>query len=306
MIDVKNLKKSYKDQEVLKDINFKISKGEIYGFLGQNGAGKSTTMNILTGLIKYNSGDITIAGFDMKKEYKKIINIIGYLPENPKFYPYMTGREYLKFICEIKGLDKLETSKKIDKLLELVKLNKASKRKIGGYSRGMRQRLGIAVSLINDPKILFLDEPSSALDPEGRKDVVKIIESLKSLKITIFLSTHILSDVERICDRIGILNEGNIVLEDSLERLKNKYILPVYDIEFSNNCEDLNNNFNKYDWIEKIKTNNKKMSIYVKNRFKADRKLLNIISNIENTVLSYKIRKSKLEEIFLQVVNNNE
>lgn len=95
MIKVKNLKKSYKDQEVLKGIDFEISKGEIYGFLGHNGAGKSTTMNILTGLIKYNSGDITIAGFDMKKEYKKIIKIIGYLPEDPKFYPYMTGREYL-------------------------------------------------------------------------------------------------------------------------------------------------------------------------------------------------------------------
>lgn len=170
----------------------------------------------------------------------------------------------------------------------------------------MRQRLGIAVSLINDPEILFLDEPSSALDPEGRKDVIKIIESLKSLGITIFLSTHILSDVERICNRIGILNEGNIVLEDSLEKLKNKYILPVYDIEFSNNCEDLNDHLNEYEWIDKVKTNNKKMSIYVKDRFKADRKLLNIISNIENTVLSYKIRKSKLEEIFIKVVNNNE
>lgn len=305
MLKVTNLTKSYGSLEVLKGISFEITKGKIYGFLGQNGAGKTTTMNILTGLIDYNGGTILLDGKDFKKKKRELLKKVGYLPQNPVFYGYMNAYEYLNFIGNISGMKESDAKKRSDELLEIFGLTSAAKRKVGGYSGGMKQRFGLAVSLFNKPELLFLDEPTSSLDPEGRMEILTFINSLKSQGVTVFLSTHILSDVERVCDEVSILNEGKIIVSKELEELKNNYIQPIYDIEFENECSDFNAVLPKYSWIENTQLNKNKLSIYVSDINIARSELLHLLAAEKNPVMSFNLRKSNLEDIFLRLVNKN-
>lgn len=302
MIEVKNLMKSYGSLEVLKGISFKIGKGMVSGFLGPNGAGKSTTMNILTGLIGYNGGEIYIDGRNFESNKKEIMSRVGYLPENPTFYGYMNAFEYLDFIGRISGYPQCKLKKRVDEILESVKLRADGKRRVGGYSRGMKQRLGLAVAMMNEPDILFLDEPTSALDPEGRMDMMDLIENLKKQGKTVFLSTHILSDVERVCDRVDILNHGEIVLSKGLEELKNSYIQPVFDIEFERDCSDIASILSDEDFVDKVKASGSMLSVLVNDLGAAKNRILTEISKSDNTVVSYNLRKSNLEDIFMRLV----
>ena len=303
MIQVKGLQKQFGKHQVLKGIDFTINPGEIYGFLGQNGAGKTTTMNILTGLTSYGEGEITIDGLPLQGNIEKLQKSIGYLPEDPQFYPYMKGIEYLNYIGKISGHNRRDIEKRNLELLELVDLEEASKRKIGGYSRGMRQRLGLAVAVYNRPKILFLDEPSSALDPQGRRELLDIILRLKDENTTIFLSTHILSDVEKVCDRIAILHEGTIHLEERLESLQEQYLQPIYEIQWEGNCSTLKEPLLQQPWVDKININNNHMTLYVQDRKKSQGKLLEILSGFSLPIISLSLKRSSLEDIFVKVVN---
>ncbi|MCG2791132.1 MAG: ABC transporter ATP-binding protein [Actinomycetia bacterium] len=305
MIKVVNLKKSYGHLEVLKSISFEVEKGSVFGFIGRNGAGKTTTMNILAGLIRFNDGEIFIKGKEFLKNKQELMKSIGYLPETPTFYNYMNAYEYLNFIVEIIGCDLKNKDKQITNLLGMVKLIKQAKRSIGGYSRGMKQRLALAVAFLNNPEILFLDEPASALDPEGRLEMLEIIEGLKDNKITIFLSTHILNDAERVCDKVCIIDEGKILLTEDLSKLYEVYMQPIFDIEFEKDPEydlDLLKNFN---WVESIKENGKIISLNVKDINYAKNEILKQLSKLNNTVISYRIRRSTLEDIFIKTVNRN-
>lgn len=302
MIEVVNLKKNYGRFEALKSISFEVEKGSVFGFIGRNGAGKTTTMNILTGLIRFDEGKISIKGKDFLKNKRELTKSIGYLPETPTFYNYMNAYEYLKFIGEIIGYE----VKNISKLLEMVKLTKQKKKRIGAYSRGMKQRLALAVAFMNSPEILFLDEPASALDPEGRVEMLELIEGLKDEKITIFLSTHILNDAERVCDRICIIDEGKILLTKSLSELHKTYIQPIFDIEFEEDPKDRINLLKKLKWIESVKENGHKISLYVKDIDYAKKEILKELSKFNTNVISYQIRKSTLEDIFMKMVSKNE
>lgn len=303
MIKIENLVKSYGGHKVLDGINLEVKEGEVYGFIGHNGAGKSTTMNILTGLIGFQSGKCTVNNVVVNKAKDTLYKDVGYLPEDPKFYPYMNAWEYLSFVGTIGGDTVKQIREKSARLVDLVKLTKAAKRAIGGYSRGMKQRLGIAVAMYHDPKVLFLDEPSSALDPEGRKDVVDIIMELKSRKKTIFLSTHILNDLERVCDRVGILHDGQIVLEEELSGLTSKYIQPVYDVEFSH---DIGSSQLKMlqdaRYVERIASEGKKASIWLKDIKQDGNTMVKLLADTGLPVISMNLRKASLEEIFLKVV----
>ena len=302
MIEVVNLKKNYGRFEALKSISFEVEKGSVFGFIGRNGAGKTTTMNILTGLIRFDEGKISIKGKDFLKNKRELTKSIGYLPETPTFYNYMNAYEYLKFIGEIIGYE----VKNISKLLEMVKLTKQKKKRIGAYSRGMKQRLALAVAFMNSPEILFLDEPASALDPEGRVEMLELIEGLKDEKITIFLSTHILNDAERVCDRICIIDEGKILLTKSLSDLHKTYIQPIFDIEFEEDPKDGINLLKKLKWIESVKENGHKISLYVKDIDYAKKEILKELSKFNTNVISYQIRKSTLEDIFMRMIGKNE
>lgn len=303
MLKVENLTKNYGVFEVLKDISFQVPEGCIYGFLGKNGAGKTTTMNILTGLINYNSGNILINGKDFKTNKRQLLKTIGYLPQAPVFYGYMTGYEYLKFIGNLSGMSPKEISIRADEVLAIVELKSdAAKRKLSGYSGGMKQRFGLAVALFNHPKILFLDEPTSALDPEGRMEVLSLIENLKAEGITVFLSSHILNDIERVCDEVSILDEGRILISSNLKELEKKYIQPIFDVEVEGDISTLTKTLLNNSLIENIKNSNNLLSIYVKDIEEGKKQLLNLILSTNSTVLSYNIRKSNLEDIFMRMV----
>ena len=306
MLKVININKKYGDFEVLKNICFEIKKGSIYGFLGPNGAGKTTTMNILSGLIDFNSGEVYLDGEDFKKNKRQLLKKVGYLPQNPVFYNYMNANEYLHFIGEIANMPEKNIKERTTELLDIVRLTESAKRKIGQYSGGMKQRLGIAVALFNKPEIVFLDEPTSALDPEGRMEILEFIKDLKSSGTTVFLSTHILSDIERVCDEVSILDKGQILISDNLENLKNKYIQPIFDIEFEKKCLNLEKVLLDFKWVEKILMNENKASIYVNNLDIAKSELLKLLVQGENTILSYELRKSNLEDIFIRLVNKND
>jgi ABC-2 type transport system ATP-binding protein len=217
----------------------------------------------------------------------------------------MTANEYLGFIGQVNKMSSSEIKTRTREVLDIVKLSDAAKRKVGGYSGGMKQRLGIAVAMFNHPEILILDEPTSALDPEGRMEILELIESLKTNGTTVFLSTHILNDVERICDEVSILNEGKIIISEPLETLKNKYIQPIYDVEFEKECSTIKKSLLQLDWIQNVSTKNNQASIYVTNMTTAKSELIKELLKDGNPILSFNLRKSNLEDIFLRLVNKN-
>lgn len=306
MLTVKNLVKKYGSQQVLNGISFEIKKGTIYGFLGPNGAGKTTTMNILSGLINFNAGEIKLNDIDIKKNKKDFVKRIGYLPQNPVFYGYMTAYEYLNFTGKINGMPDITIKNRSEELLDIVGLKSAANRKIREYSGGMKQRLGIAAALYKNPEIVFLDEPTSALDPEGRHEIHEFLKILKSKGMTVFLSTHILNDIERICDEVSILDKGKILISSNLESLKEQYIQPIFDIEYEKDASIMKERLSMISWIKKVTIKGCSLSVYVDNINTAKSELLGLAMDSSNPIISFNMRKSTLEDIFIRLVNNNE
>ena len=295
MIKIEQLHKTYKYHQVLKGLNMNVKKGEVYGFIGENGAGKSTTMNIICNIIPKDSGVITLNDGNPVK--------VGYLPENPMLFNYMTANEYLSYIaacCKYKG-DVKERNKE---LLELVNLTGAADRKIKGYSRGMNQRLGIASILYNEPDIIILDEPTSALDPQGRMDVINLLKILKEQNKTVILSTHILSDVERIADTVGILVGGQIVLEKSLSELIGCNENTVIVTPLVRN-EQVHNAIMSIDFASVVFTSDGDYEItFGENAF--DGAKLQSYLNDNGVILeNYRTKNETLESIYMKAVNSN-
>ncbi|MBR4026224.1 MAG: ABC transporter ATP-binding protein, partial [Lachnospiraceae bacterium] len=218
ILELSHVSKTFGQKVVLDKIDFSVEEGTIFGFIGKNGAGKTTTMKMILGLLQVDTGDIFVNGKHVSYGQNQTNQYIGYLPDVPEFYGFMTPKEYLVLCGEITGLSKKESKERIQMLLEMVGLSDVNK-KIHGFSRGMKQRLGIAQALLHKPKLLICDEPTSALDPIGRKEILDILSTVKK-ETTILFSTHILSDVERICDNIAFLHNGKIVLNGSLEEIK--------------------------------------------------------------------------------------
>jgi ABC-2 type transport system ATP-binding protein len=198
-------------KRVLHDISFRVCEGEIFGFVGPNGAGKTTTLKVLMGLIRPTSGRASILGRDVAETEAR--RNVGFLPENPYFYDYLSGREILHFYAKVSGVSARERARRVDLLLDWVGLSHAADARIRTYSKGMQQRIGIAQALVHDPKVVFLDEPMSGLDPIGRKEIRDLILRLRAEGKTVFMNTHILTDVEMLCDRVAILVGGRIRYE---------------------------------------------------------------------------------------------
>ncbi|NEV93232.1 gliding motility-associated ABC transporter ATP-binding subunit GldA [Psychroflexus sp. YR1-1] len=232
-IEVNSISKSYKNQSVLKDIRFRMSKGEVVGLLGPNGAGKSTLMKILTGFISPSSGEARINGLELTKAKTDIQKQIGYLPEHNPIYLEMYIREYLNFHARIFKTPK----ERIDKVIEQTKLSQETGKRIYQLSKGYRQRVGLAAALLHDPEILILDEPTTGLDPNQLIEIRDLIKSISKDK-TILLSTHIMQEVEAICDRVIIINKGEIVSDKKMEDL-NDASQQVIEVEFNYRIEEV-------------------------------------------------------------------
>ena len=208
VLELKNVSKSYGERKIIDDISLEVKKGEIFGFLGPNGSGKTTTIKMILRLIDLDSGIITVNGYDTKKQFEKAMECIGAIVENPDLYKYMTGLENLKLHARIRNV----SSKRIDEVLELVELKERAKDKVGKYSLGMKQRLGLALTLLHKPKVLILDEPTNGLDPAGIKKLRDILKEIAHKEgVAVFVSSHILSEMELMCDKVAVLDKGKIV-----------------------------------------------------------------------------------------------
>lgn len=230
ILEIEGLKKRFGSHRVLDGLTIQVPEHSVFGFLGKNGAGKTTTMKIVLGLLKADGGEVRVHGEKVVYGQTATNRFVGYLPDVPEFYSFMNPKEYLKLCGRITGMSDKKTRIKSEELLELVGL-KGVKKRIGGFSRGMKQRLGIAQALLGEPKLLICDEPTSALDPVGRREVLDILEQVRE-KTTVIFSTHVLSDVERICDRAAVLNNGKTALEGTLEEMKQRHHKDSLLIEF--------------------------------------------------------------------------
>jgi ABC-2 type transport system ATP-binding protein len=201
----------------VRDLNLQVAPGEVYGLLGPNGSGKSTTLKIILGLVPPTRGTTTIFGRDSREVRSR--EAVGFLPENPYFYKYLTGAETLRFYGKLCGIHGARLQARVDELLELVGLQSARDRRLGGYSKGMLQRIGLAQALIQEPRLVVLDEPTAGVDPVGSREIRDLILDLKRRGITVLLSSHLLTQVQEICDCVGILAEGVLVREGRVEEL---------------------------------------------------------------------------------------
>ena len=298
-LKIGNLHKSFGKNKIINGLSISIPENTIFGFLGKNGAGKTTTMKMILGFLKKDEGSIKVFGEEVSFGQSKTNRFIGYLPDVPEFYGYMTAKEYLNLCGAITGLSKNEIKNMSVELLKLVGLRDVNKR-ISGYSRGMKQRLGIAQALLNSPKLLICDEPTSALDPLGRKEILDIILKIKD-STTVIFSTHILSDVEAICDHVVVLDKGKNVLEGSIDELKNIKRKNTIKIRFKSDKEL--KAFKSLDKFSNMLTNEKGDTLYLTdedNQLK-DIDILYELYKLNIFPIEIKIEEPTLENIFMEV-----
>jgi len=289
----------------LDHLSLNVPSGSIFGFLGPNGAGKTTTLRLLTGLATATDGSGSVAGVRIGGSGGELARNIGYLDQDPRFYPWMRGRELLNMVGQLHGLGGAVLKQRVGEVLEIVGLTDAASRRIGGYSGGMRQRLGIGQALINQPRVLFLDEPVSSLDPEGRRDVLEIISRLRGTA-TVFMSTHILNDVERVCDRVAILNFGHLVVEGPIDQLLDRYAQPIYEIEPEPQqpgaLDTLAAAVRGQIWAREVKTTPDTVRVFVDDPKVAGPAILPLVASSGVNVVRYERVRPSLEDVFLRLV----
>ena len=294
MLRITGLHKRFGDKEVLRGLDLSVPEHSIYGFIGKNGSGKTTTMKTVLGLLNADSGEIVVNGEKVVYGQTDTNRYIGYLPDVPEFYPFMTAKEYLRFCGEITGMSRAEIEERTKELLTLVGLADETHR-IKGFSRGMKQRLGIAQALLSRPKLLVCDEPTSALDPIGRKEILDILLAIKD-QTTVLFSTHILSDVERICTDVAFLKDGVVDIGGKLSDIKTRYRSNEYVIETENDS-DIVILLNTFPEVKKIDENKvifseDKRSVSEVLRFVADHRI---------SLLKVERLEPSLEDLFMEV-----
>lgn len=299
VIETENLTKYYGNKIGCKDISISVGEGEIFGFLGPNGAGKSTFIKMLVGLLFPTSGRALVLGKsvgDVEARKK-----IGYLPENFKYQDWMTGKDLLSFHASLYKLDKKNAGSKIEEVLEIVKLKGHERYRVGTYSKGMQQRIGLACALLSDPDLLFLDEPTSALDPVGRKEVRDIMNHLRSSGKTVLLNSHLLSEVEAVCDTAAIIKKGTVIKYGKMEDiLESKLILEIHGSDLNS---EILNKLRSFDGS--LTCSNSRVSMEIKDR--ADiHHIASIIINGGGKLFELSPKRVSLENVFLNLIEGGE
>ncbi len=301
MLKLNNINKSFQEKQVLKNINLEINAGEVFGLVGENGAGKTTLLNIISQVLMPTSGTVELDG-EVIKNLNQLKGKVGYILDIPALHDFLTAREYLEFLAAPQKLKKEELRLLTNTLLRKVDLEEAADKRIKGFSRGMRQRLGIAAGLVSDPEIVLLDEPSSALDPKGRAEVLSIIEELSEEGKTIILSTHILTDIEKVCTKVGLIVNGEIQITGTVRELLKAYQKNVYFIECEDeNVGDLIRELSKLDICEKAYKVKDGVNLNFVNG--KNQETLKAIKNLKTPYSGFSLKKSSIEEIFLLAGN---
>lgn len=300
-VECRGLTKGYGRKRALDGVDLRVEEGSIFGFLGPNGAGKTTTLRILTGLARPTGGSVSVLGRDAAGADNAVRARIGFLPDVPGFYEWMTADEYLRFVGGLFGLERAVLDERVRVLLDLAGLTDVTTR-IGGYSRGMKQRLGVAQALVNAPKLLMLDEPTSALDPMGRKEVLDMLQSLRG-RTTVFFSTHILADVERVCDTVAILDHGRVVAQAPIDQLKARYGAEKVVLEVGEGADELASAISAEPWATKTERDaNGTIQVTVGDADAARRAIPAMVAARGLALSRMEAGEMGLEEVFVQLV----
>ena len=304
-IETRGLSKRFGAILALDGLDLVVPQGSVFGLLGPNGAGKTTTIRILTGLARPTAGSASVAGVEVALDEPRLHRRVGYLDQDPRFYSWMTGRELLELVGRLHGLHGPELRSRVGEMLARTGLVAAADRRIGGYSGGMRQRLGIAQALLHRPAILFLDEPVSSLDPEGRRDLLELIAGLRG-EATVVFSTHVLSDVERICDRIAILDRGRRVTEGPLDELLAAHARPIYRLVPATGQDAavaaLVERLREAPWSTDVSTDGEFVRVTVSDEAAAGAGLLPLVVAGGVVLESFERARPTLEDVFLELV----
>lgn len=303
-IRCENLSRTYGEVQALKPLNLTVSAGAIFGFLGRNGAGKTTTIRLLTGLARPSSGRAWVNGVETTRADSAARAQFGYLPQDPAFYTWMTPLEYLDYVGRLFQMDATTRKRRAAEMVALVDLEAAVKRQIGGFSGGMVQRLGIAQALLHEPPVLFLDEPTSALDPAGRYEVLELINTLRG-QVTVFLSSHILADVERVCDTIGIIHQGELLLVQERDELLTQYATNVISLELDRahlaQAAELTPHLQDQPWALGVSQEDNRLHVTVSDVAAAKSSLLPLLAAHHVALNRYEWIRPSLEDVFLQL-----
>ncbi len=307
-IEVRGLSKRFGKVVALDGLDLDVPQGSVFGFLGPNGAGKTTALRLLTGLGRPSGGTASVDGIPVASGDPALARRIGYLDQDPRFYAWMTGRELLELAGRAYGLEGQDLRQRVDDILETVGLTDAGHRRIGGYSGGMRQRLGVGQAILPRPRVVFLDEPVSALDPAGRRDVLGLIGSLRGA-VTVVMSTHILNDVERICDRVAILDHGRLVTEAPIEELLARHARPIIEIDPEPGQTDavasLAERLQATDWASDVHLEHGLVRVTVSDAEAAAAGVLPVVVATGVRVNRIEHVRPSLEDVFLQLVGRD-
>ncbi|OJX39952.1 MAG: hypothetical protein BGO78_14290 [Chloroflexi bacterium 44-23] len=299
-----DLTRYYGDVKAVDHLDLAVPQGSIYGFLGRNGAGKTTAMRLLTGLVSPTSGSAWIAGIETSNGNPSGGYSFGYLPQQPVFYGWMRAWEYLDYICRLYKMDATDRKQRVYEVLDQVGLKEAARRKIARFSGGMKQRLGIAQAIVHRPKVLLLDEPTSSLDPAGRHEVLDWI-SKRDPDTTVFLSSHILGDIERICDQIAILNRGKLVKVGDRDAIMAEYTTNVLEIQAeaasNGQLQAFGETLKSLAWVESVAIANNLARIVVSDIQSAKAEILPLLEKAALPLMRLEWVRPSLEEIFLKL-----
>ena len=300
-IETKELTKSYDGVTVVDHLNLHIGEKEIFGLLGPNGAGKTTTILMLLGLTEPVSGSARVFGHNPTREPLKVKRLAGYLPETVGFYDNLTPRENLMFIAELNNISRAEANRRIDELLEMVGIGEVANLTVGKFSRGMKQRLGIADALIKEPKIVFFDEPTAGLDPEGINQILDLIANLPQMGTTVVLSSHRLYEVQRVCHSIGILSKGKMVVDGSLDKLGREALAEGryrIEVETTQPSPQLINIINKLPGVREVEAKDNLLLINADSDLRAEIAKAVVQSNIP--LIQMKMQEFTLDNIYMK------
>jgi len=300
MIECQGLRKSFGPVAALRDLTFSAGPG-CTGFLGPNGAGKTTAIRILAGLSRPDGGSVRVAGLDAVQRSAEVRRRVGYLAQSPAFYNYMTGMEFLVWVATIFHLPRPAARARAEELLRRFGLWEARGRTIGGYSGGMRQRLGIAQALVHRPEVVFLDEPVSALDPLGRHEVLALIDELKA-ETTVFMSSHVLGDVQRVADAVVIVRDGRVAVQAGMRELLRDQVAADYEVEVAPGDPDLTSMLQSQPWAATVRSDGPRYRVTPRDSAAAQRALPRAVLDAGATLVRYGAVTPTLEDVFMKIV----
>jgi len=309
-IVAENLTKRYGSFTALSNLNLKIEGSKCVGFLGPNGAGKTTTLKIFTDMIRASEGRALINGVDVHLNKKKALGSVGALIESPEIYPALTPREALSMVAELRGLPRAEAKKKIEETVAEVKMNEWLDKKVGKFSKGMKQRINIAAALLSDPEVIMLDEPTTGLDPRGQSEVRDIVKDLKKKNRLVFMSSHLLNEVQEICDEVAMIDHGKLIVYDTLSNVTTRFSSDgsnTVEIELSRDIDEqgANRNIASLTSVSSVdRIDSRKVRIHFSGGIQNQERLLLDLATMKIGMISFRPAASALEDTYLNLIKD--